>query len=133
MGHNHGNHAVFSLRIHLVFVCKYRRKALDAEMLGFLRERFAFLLASWKCRLMEFGGESDHVHLLVDFHPAVDLSKLVCFLKSQSSRSLRSAYADRLRKHYRKNVLWTGAYFAATCGGAPLAKIAEYVKSQGLD
>jgi hypothetical protein len=31
---------------------------------------------------------------------------------------------------YSKGVLWSPSYFAASCGGAPLSIIAEYVRNQ---
>lgn len=59
------SHAVYSLRLHIVFVTKYRRKTLAPELLDALREAFAEILTDWRCTLIEFGGEADHVHLLV--------------------------------------------------------------------
>lgn len=44
---------------------KYRRKAITAEMLARMEIIFADVLEKWRCRLVEFGGESDHVHMLL--------------------------------------------------------------------
>lgn len=60
------SHAVYSLKLHIVFVTKYRRKTLTPELLDYLREAFAEILEGWRCTLLEFGGEADHVHLLVE-------------------------------------------------------------------
>ncbi|GII20403.1 hypothetical protein Ppa05_71290 [Planomonospora parontospora subsp. antibiotica] len=48
--------------------------------------------ADFECELVEFNGESDHVHLLVHFPPKVALSRLVNSLKGVSSRRLRTEF-----------------------------------------
>ncbi len=73
---NSSSHAVYNIKLHVVFVTKYRRKSLNAELLDYLRGAFSDCLAAWRCTLLEFGGESDHVHLLIDIHPALNISAL---------------------------------------------------------
>jgi putative transposase len=94
--HNSSNHAVHALRYHLVLVTKYRKKVLEEEMLTELENIFGEVLLKWRCRLLEFGGESDHVHLLVEAHPALQLSNLVNNLKTASSRRLRNRYRQHI-------------------------------------
>ncbi|MDJ0746193.1 MAG: IS200/IS605 family transposase [Xenococcaceae cyanobacterium MO_167.B27] len=55
--------SVFNLTVHIVFVTKYRRKIIDTLMLEELRRVFQSVCISWDCELIEFNGESDHVHL----------------------------------------------------------------------
>ena len=83
------SHAVYSLRLHIVFVTKSRRQTLTLELLAALRETFAEILNDWRCTLIEFGGEADHVHLLAGIHPALNISTLINHLKSASSRRMR--------------------------------------------
>ena len=70
-----GRHCVFQLHAHLVFTPKYRRKVFEREHIEALREIFTRVCASFNVELSEFNGEADHVHLLVDFPPSVELSK----------------------------------------------------------
>jgi putative transposase len=35
------------------------------------------LLIKWECELIEFGGEADPVHILLETHPSVEPSKLI--------------------------------------------------------
>lgn len=74
--HEHGFRSVYALTVHIVFVTKYRRKAIDATMLQRLGEIFQETCDKWECQLLEFNGESDHVHLLVNFSPQVQLSRI---------------------------------------------------------
>ena len=65
------SHAVYNLKLHIVFVTKYRRKTLSPDLLEYLEAAFGEILAAWRCKLLEFGGEADHVHLLIDIHPLI--------------------------------------------------------------
>lgn len=56
------SHAVYNIKLHIVFVTKYRRKTLTPELLAYLETAFAEILTAWRCRLIAFGGEPDHVH-----------------------------------------------------------------------
>ncbi|WP_414399194.1 IS200/IS605 family transposase [Synechococcus sp. B60.2] len=47
--------------------------------------------------LIGFDGEPDHVHLLIDLQPDNNLSNLVSFLKSASSRILRQQFGELRR------------------------------------
>jgi len=77
---------VYTIRLHIVFATQYRRKAITPLLLADLRELFAEILSGWRCSLLEFGGEADHVHLLVDIHPALQISVLINNLKTANSR-----------------------------------------------
>ena len=125
-----GRHCVFLMHAHLVFVTKYRRTVFSADMLNTLQQIFSEVCDSFEAELTEFEGENDHVHLLVHFPPKVALSKLVNSLKGVSSRILRRDYPKECAKYFWKGVLWSPSYFAASCGGAPLDVIKDYIQSQ---
>jgi putative transposase len=86
--------------------------------------------ADFHAELAEFNGETDHVHLLVNFPPTVAISRLVNSLKGVSSRRLRQEFPD-LRQHYwRASRLWSGSYFAGSAGGAPISVLRQYIEQQ---
>lgn len=124
-----GRHCVFQLHAHLVFTPKYRRAVFEKRHIEALGQIFKDLCEGFNVQLTEFNGESDHVHLLVNFPPHVELSKLVNSLKGVSSRRLRKMFPE-IEQHYWKDVLWSRSYFAASCGGAPLEIIKQYVQQQ---
>ena len=72
---------------------------------------------------------ANHVHVLVNYPPQIQLSKLVNSLKGVSSRMLRKQMPSIANRYY-KDVLWSPSYFAASCGGAPLSVIKQYVEQQ---
>lgn len=126
----HGRHCVFVIHAHLVFVAKYRRKIFDKQVMERLREIFAKVCVDFEATLVGMDGEHDHVHLLVNYPPKVALSSLVNSLKGVSSRMLRTERPDIAKRYYWKGVLWSPSYFAASCGGAPISIIRQYIEQQ---
>ncbi len=127
------SNSAFRLIYHLVLVTKFRRKSLTAEVLDRMQEIIKQLLFKWECDLIEFGGESDHVHVLFETHPSVDLSKLVNNIKTVTSRRLRSEYKEHLSQFYwgSKPQFWSGSYAIISVGAqAPLEKLIDYVQNQ---
>ena len=86
--------------------------------------------ADFGTELVEFNGERDHVHLLVHYPPKVALSRLVGSLKGVSARRLRQEFPAHIRKYLWGDHFWSPSYFAASCGGAPLSIIKEYIENQ---
>ena len=119
--YNKGFRSVYKLTAHIVFVVKYRRKVIDSSILTRLGVIFKETLEKWKCSLLEFNGESDHVHLLIEYKPDICLSNLIANLKTVSSRLIRKENPDLAEKFFSgKPHLWTGSYFVASCGVEPL-------------
>jgi putative transposase len=124
-----GRHCVFLLHAHLVFTPKYRRKIFEGKHIEAMRLIFKDVCEGFGVELAEMDGENNHVHLLVNFPPHVQLSKLVNSLKGVSSRLLRKQFPD-LEEKYWKEVLWSRSYFAASVGGAPIAILRQYIEQQ---
>jgi putative transposase len=116
----HGRHCVFALHVHLVFVTKYRRKVFDGDAIERLKIMLEKVCADFAAQLVEMNGEGEHVHLLIHYPPKHSVSSMVNSLRGVCSRLLRIERPD-IEKRYWKNVLWSPSYFAASCGGAPLA------------
>jgi putative transposase len=125
-----GRSVVTALHVHLVFVTKYRRGVLSDRCFPVLRETAAAVCHDFGAILKEFDGEDDHVHLLVEYPATVAISHLVNSLKGVMSRRLRQQHFPEVRAKLWGDHLWSPSYFAASCGGAPLSVIAEYVRGQ---
>ena len=108
-----GRHCVFAIHAHLVFVTKYRRHVFAKQHITALRAIFASICTDFEATLVEFDGEDDHVHLLVNYPPKVALSTLVNSLKGVSSRLVRKAHPEICRR-YRNGVLWSTKPFRCT-------------------
>ena len=114
------------MHAHLVFITKYRHPVFTAAHLDRTEQIMRDVCDDFEAELVEFNGEPNHVHLLVNFPPKVALSKLVNSLKGVSSRRLKQQFRVRTRG----GKLWSASYFAASCGGAPLSIIRQYVENQ---
>ncbi|MCW6051342.1 IS200/IS605 family transposase [Lyngbya sp. CCAP 1446/10] len=121
---------VSALKCHLVLTTKYRRKVLTDLMLTRLESIFRDLMEKWEGRLIEFNGESDHVHLLLQYNPQTEPSKLINNLKTVSSRYLRKEFATEINQVYWKEVFWTNGYFIASCGGVTVEQLKKYINEQ---
>jgi putative transposase len=82
------------MHVHLVFVTKFRHKVFMDVHLRRMEEIMRAVCEDFECELVEFNGEDNHVHLLVNFPPKVAVAKLVNSLKGVSSRRLRQEFDD---------------------------------------
>lgn len=122
--------SVSDMKAHLVLTSKYRKKVFTAEMLKRLGEIVEDLCQKWDCKLVEFNGEEDHIHLLFQYFPQMELTKFVNNLKTVTSRRLRSEFQEQVDKFYFKDVLWNGSYFIASCGGVTVSTLRKYIEEQ---
>lgn len=118
------------MHVHLVFVSRYRHQVFDHEARERLHELFMKICIDFEAELIEMDGGHDYVHLLVNYPPKVAVSTLVNSLKGASSRVLRKERPDIAKQYYWKGSLWSPSYLAASCGGAPISIIREYIEQQ---
>ncbi|PJE80677.1 hypothetical protein CI610_00338 [invertebrate metagenome] len=125
-----GRHVVYMIHAHLVFVTKYRGKVFTDESLTKMEEIMKGICKNHEAELTEFNGETDHVHLLINYPPKVRLSELVNALKGITSRELKRYFPELNQPAWKKNALWSPSYFAGSVGGAPLSVLKDYINSQ---
>ena len=118
------------MHVHLVFVTKYRRQVFDQDAIQRLQKVFNEICRDFEAELIEMEGETEHVHLLVNYPPKVAVSTLVNSLKGVSSRILRRDRPDIAERYYYKQALWSPSYFSSSCGGAPIEIIRQYIEQQ---
>ncbi|WP_294703587.1 IS200/IS605 family transposase [uncultured Fusobacterium sp.] len=123
-------HSIYNLKYHLVVVTKYRHKCITEEMLNDLEEIFKKNIEKNNGSLIEFNGEKDHVHLLFEIPPQIELAKLINNLKTVSSRLIRKKYSEYLKQFYWKNVFWSRSYCILTTGRATIEMVEKYIQSQ---
>lgn len=122
------NNIVYNCKYHVVWVTKYRRSVLNQKIETRLKEILKNIAAEIKVEILEMEvGDMNHVHLLVSLDPQFGVHKAVKRFKGASSRYLRKEF-PQLKS--RLPTLWTNSYFVSTVGGAPLAKIKEYIQNQ---
>jgi putative transposase len=122
-----GRHSISSLMIHLVCVTKYHRPVFTVESLAVIEKSFNDVAKKMDFSILEFSGEADHVHALIEYPPKLSISQIVNALKGVSSRRYGQAGYP---KPYSKDALWSPSYFVSSVGGAPIEVLKQYIKSQ---
>jgi len=105
-----GRHSVSALLVLMVFVSKYRKKVFDEDGLKTLENAFSGVAKQMNFQIIEFNGESDHVHLLVEYPPKLSISPIVNHLKGVSSRLYRQKHLSPSEKH-----LWSPSSACCFC------------------
>jgi len=80
-----GRKCVFKNYIHLVLVPKYRKKVFTSKMLDRCEDLIKETCLQMDCEMIEFNGEEDHIHIMVNVHPKLAISNLVGKLKGKTS------------------------------------------------
>jgi putative transposase len=119
--------AVFSLKYHVVFCPKYRRKVLANPVDLRLKEVFAGIADRHGITIHSMEVMPDHVHLFVEADPTFCVAEIVHRLKGGSSKLLRSEF-----RHLRSRLptLWSRSYFAGTVGQVSEATVRRYIEAQ---
>lgn len=123
--------AKYLLKIHLIFVCKYRKQLL-VETGDYCKQVMFEIsqISNFKIDTMEV--DKDHIHLLLDIEPKVSVSSIVNRLKSISTNRLWKRYKDYLKKHFwKEKTFWSDGYFVCSTGNANMETIKKYIETQG--
>ena len=121
--------SISDMKAHLVLTTKYRRKVFTKEIIERLQELLWELCRKWNCKMIEANGEADHIHLLFQYYPQLNLPKFVGNVKSVTSRKLRAEF-PLVSDAYEKAVLWNESYFIVSCGGVTISQLKTYVENQ---
>ncbi|MCW9683264.1 IS200/IS605 family transposase [Dolichospermum planctonicum UHCC 0167] len=119
-------HSVTDLKAHLVCVTKYRQSVFTGESINLIEKSFREVAEKMNFQVLEFNGEDNHVHALIEYPPKLSISQIVNALKGVSSRR----YGQAGYKKPHREALWSPSYFAISVGGAPLEILKEYIKNQ---
>jgi putative transposase len=119
-------HSVTDLKMHLVCVTKYRRKVFDEEGLNLIEQSFRDVARKMDFKILEFNGEAEHVHALIEYPPKLSISQMTNALKGVSSRR----YGKAGYKKPQGEALWSPSYFAISVGGASIEVLMKYIQNQ---
>lgn len=130
MKYNKNSHSSFSLQAHIIFVTKYRERKFTDDMLLTMEYIIGRECQKLKSCLIEFNGESDHIHMIISYPPSLSISRLVQVLKSITGREMKMHFPNLNQVAWRRNSLWSPSYFACSVGGAPLEVLKQYIQQQ---
>jgi putative transposase len=124
-----GAHTKTDLKVHLVWIPKYRKKVLSDEVAIRARDILRQIALEHELEIISGKVASDHVHLFLTYRPTQNISKIVQWLKGISSRILLSEFAH-LRKHFLGRHLWARGYLAISSGNITDEMIQQYIDEQ---
>jgi putative transposase len=124
-----GAHTTHRLRVHLVWVPKYRRRVLEGPVAARLEAlvRQAADVNRWQVH--ELAVQPDHVHLLLQIRPPESVASVAQRLKGGTSRVLRAEFPD-LEEFLRGESFWADGYFAENVGQVEEAVVSRYIREQ---
>ena len=131
-GYQTTNRTKHNLKIHLIFVCKYRKKLLYGELNDFLKTIIFDIAKKSDFEIIEAETDKDHIHIMIQYIPRVSISSIVNRLKSVTTYRLWQKYRPFLKQHFwKENTFWTDGYFVCSIGEASPETIQRYIQNQG--
>ena len=109
------SHTKWECKYHVVFIPKYRRRALYGQLRQHLGEVFRRLAAQKESRIEEGHLMSDHVHMMIAIPPKYAVSQVVGYIKGKSAIQLARVYGERKRNYVGQH-FWARGYFVSTVG-----------------
>jgi putative transposase len=122
------SHTKWECTYHVVFIPKYRRKALFGELRKHLGEVFRRLAEQKDRRIEEGHLMSDHVHMMIRIPPKYAVSQVIGFIKGKSAIHLARVYGERKRNFVGQS-FWARGYFVSTVGRDEEV-IRQYIRHQ---
>lgn len=122
------SHSKWDCKYHVVFIPKYRRKALYAELRRHLGAAFRTLTEQKESRIEEGHLMVDHVHMLISIPPKYAVANVVGFIKRKSAIHIARTFMERKRNFVGQH-FWARGYFVSTVGRDE-AVIRRYIRNQ---
>lgn len=82
------NRRKWYMKVHLVFVCKYRRKVLDTNISSILKNVLMEISSKYQFDIDIMETDKDHIHLLVSYDPKFSVDQIVRILKGESTNRM---------------------------------------------
>lgn len=124
-----GAHTKSDLKVHLVFVPKYRKAVLTGEVAIRVRDLLRQIAMEHELEIVSGKVARDHVHLFVSYRPNQQVSQIMQWLKGISSRVLLQEF-PQLRKKFWGKHFWARGYLAVSSGTITDEMIREYIDEQ---
>ena len=122
------SHTRWECKYHVVFIPKYRRKALFDELRKELGPVFRALATQRECRIEQGSTQSDHVHMMISIPPKYAVSQVVGFIKGKAAIHVARVYMGK-RQNFVGEHLWAKGFFVSTVGRDE-AMIRDYIRHQ---
>ena len=125
------NHTKWACQYHVVFIPKYRKKAISEELRQYLGDVFRRLAERRESEVEEGHLMVDHVHMMLSIPPKYSVAQVIGYLKGKSAIHIVREFAGRPRNFVGRR-FWARGYFVSTVGRDERA-IRTYIREQELE
>ena len=125
------NHTKWACQYHVVFIPKYRKKAIYGELRGYLGEVLRRLAQQRESEVEEGHLLVDHVHMLLSIPPKHSVAQVIGYIKGKNAIHIAREFAGRPRNFVGQH-FWARGYFVSTVGRDEQA-IRTYIQDQELE
>lgn len=127
-----GSHCHYLLKVHLIFVTKYRKKIIANAFEDEIKQIMFDISKESDFAIEIMETDKDHIHFLIDYPPNIAISSIVNRLKNMSTVRAWKKFKTYLKNHYwKEKTLWHDGYFCCSTGDASTETIKKYIKEQG--
>ena len=121
-------HSRWECKYHVVFVPKYRRKAVYGEIRASWGGIFHELARQKECRIVEGHLLADHVHMCIEIPPKHAVASIIGFLKGKSAVAIARQFGGK-RQTFTGAHFWARGYAVSTVG-YELEQVKRYIREQ---
>ena len=122
------NHTKWACQYHVVFIPKYRKKAIYGELRQHLGDVFRRLAKQRESEVEEGHLMVDHAHIMLSIPPKYSVAQVIGYLKGKSAIHIAREFAGRPRNFVGQH-FWARGYFVSTVGGDERA-VRTYIQEQ---
>ena len=115
------SHTYTSNLLHCVFSTKQRAAIIPADRQEHLWAYLLGIARNLEIKILAIGGTSDHLHLLFALPPTMNLAKVMCDMKANSSQWVNEA---SLR------FAWQEGYGAFSVSSSRVADVQRHIRNQ---
>jgi putative transposase len=121
-------HTVWDCKYHVVWIPKYRKKAVYGNLRRELGEVFRELAKQKESKIEEGHLLADHMHMLISIPPKYSVAQVIGFVKGKSAIHIARTHMNR-RKNFIGENFWARGYYVSTIGKDEEV-VRRYIKQQ---
>ena len=121
-------HTKWNYKYHIVFIPKYRRKAIYGKLRADIGQILRQLCDYQNVGIIEAYAMPDPIHMLLKILPKISVSGFMSYLKGKSALMVFERHAN-LKYRYGNRHFWAKGFFVSTVGLNTKA-VEDYIRNQ---
>ena len=122
------SHTKWNCKYHIVFIPKYRRKAIYGKLRADIGQILRQLCDYKNVEIIEAHAMPDHIHMLLKIPPKISVSGFMGYLKGKSVLMIFERHAN-LKYRYGNRHFWAKGFFVSTVG-LNTKVVEDYIRNQ---